>query len=102
MGRGILRATNLQKLITECAKLTSILSWDTFVAEIKALPTTKSCIAEYARLGGGVIVHKLRAEALKHLAQNEQNTRQAWLRTDLAWTARAFCTGCAINAHKDV
>ncbi len=54
MGREILRATNLQKLITEYAKLTSILSWDTFVAEIKALPTTKSCIAEYAlRLGGG-------------------------------------------------
>jgi hypothetical protein len=53
MGREILRATNLQKLITECAKLTSILSWDTFVAEIKALPTTKSGIAEYAlRLGG--------------------------------------------------
>jgi|GEM_PF-464159 hypothetical protein len=104
MGREILRATNLQKLITEYAKLASILSWDTFVAEIKALPTTKSCIAEYAlRLGGGgVIVHKLRAEALKHLPQNEQNTRQAWLRTDLAWPARAFCNGCAINAHKDV
>ena len=104
MGRKILRATNLQKLITEYAKLASILSWDTFVAEIKALPTTKSCIAEYAlRLGGGVIVHKFRAEALKHLAQNEQtNTRQAWLRADLARTARAFCTGCAINAHKDV
>jgi hypothetical protein len=58
---------------------------DIFVAEIKALPTTKSCIVEHALRLGGVIVHKLRAEGLKHLAQNGQtNTRQAWLRTDLA------------------